>query len=92
MENVRLGRVKVYELSREFWECRAFRERVALPPKLLEKDMEDDAWFCRASFTERELYRLLLGLEKFTDALKEVPGCALESWEWLQRMPKLVLC
>ena len=50
--------------------------------------MDDDIWFCRASCTEVELYLLFDGLEKFTDAVKLVPGLAFASCEWLQRIPK----
>ena len=35
------------------------------------------------------MYLELEGLEKFTDALKLVPGLALESWLWLYLTPKL---
>ena len=83
--------MKTYELSLEFCECRALTEMLALPLKLLEKVMDDDAWFWTASCTEWALYLLFLGLEKFTDALKVVPGWDLGSWEWDQRIPKLVL-
>ena len=81
METLKLseGSVKVYEESLEFCECRALMLRLALPPKLCDQLMDDEIWFCRASLTERELYLLFEGLEKFTDALKLVPGWALES-------------
>ena len=49
-------------------------ERLNLPFQLCEYEMDDDIWFCRASFTERELYLLLEGLEKLTDAVNDVPG------------------
>ena len=72
--------MKEYELSLEFWLCSMFTDRLYLPPQFLEKDTDDDAWFCRASVTDLELYRLLEGLEKFTEALKVVPGMNLLSW------------
>ena len=76
-----LGRVNEYELSREFWLWRAFIDRFSFPFQFLEYEMEDDIWFCRASCTEVELYLLLEGLEKFTDAVKLVPGRAFASCE-----------
>ena len=66
--------MNVYELSREFWLCRALTERLNLPFQFFEYEMDDDAWFCRASVMDVELYLLLEGLEKFTDALNVVPG------------------
>ena len=51
--------------------------------------MDEEAWFWTASWTERELYLLLDGLEKLTDALNEVPGRALLSWEWFHFREKL---
>ena len=62
--------------------CNAFMERLNFPFQFFVYEMDDDAWFCRASETDVELYLLFDGLEKFTDALNVVPGCALESWEW----------
>jgi hypothetical protein len=47
----------------------------------IEYDIEEDIWFCRASCTEVELYLLFEGLEKFTDAVKLVPGRAFASCE-----------
>ena len=80
-----------YELSREFWLCKALMERLNLPFQLREKEMDDEIWFCRASVTSRELYRLLDGLEKLTDAVKLMPGRAFESWECDHCRPKLRL-
>ena len=53
--------------------------------------MDDDIWFWRASVTDVELYLLLDGLEKFTEALKVVPGRAFESCEWLHLTPKFLV-
>ena len=86
-----LGRVKVYEESREFWECSALTVRLALPLKLRPHEIEEDTWFCRASLTEWELYLLLDGLEKFTDALNVVPGWDLGSWECDHLKPKFLV-
>ena len=74
-----LGRVKEYELSREFWLCRALTERLNFPFQFFEYETEEDIWFCSASETLLELYLLFEGLEKLTDAEKEVPGWALGS-------------
>ena len=52
--------------------------------------MDEDIWFCRASLTECELYLLLEGEEKFTEALKFVPGWAFASWEWVHLTAKLL--
>jgi hypothetical protein len=73
--------VKEYELSLEFWLWRALSERFTLPFQFLEYEMEDEIWFWRASVTDVELYRLFEGLEKFTDAVKLVPGLAFGSCE-----------
>ena len=50
--------------------------------------MDDDIWFWSASFILVELYLLFDGLEKFTEALKLVPGLAFESWEWVHLTEK----
>ena len=73
-EKVMLGSVNVYELSLEFWLCRALTDRLNFPFQFFEYEMEDEIWFWRASDTECELYRLLEGLEKLTDAENDVPG------------------
>jgi hypothetical protein len=54
-------------------------ERFNFPFQFFEYEMEDEIWFCNASCMEVELYLLLDGLEKFTDAVKLVPGLALGS-------------
>ena len=90
-EKVTLGSVNAYELSLEFWLCNALIERLILPFQFLEKEIEDDTWFCIASFTERELYLLFDGLEKLTDAEKLCPGWALASCVWDHLSPKLRL-
>ena len=51
--------------------------------------MDEEAWLWMASSSDRELYRLLDGLEKLTEALKVVPGMNLVSCEWDQRTAKL---
>ncbi len=79
--NVTLGRVNEYELSLEFWLCRALTDRLNLPFQFFENETEDDIWFCNASEIERELYRLFEGLEKLTEAENDCPGCAFASWE-----------
>jgi hypothetical protein len=56
-------------------------ERLIFPFQFLEYEMDDEIWFWSASWTDVELYRLFEGLEKFTDAVKLVPGLALGSWE-----------
>ena len=86
-----LGRVNAYELSLEFWLCSALTDRFNLPFQFLAQDIDDDIWFCNASLIELELYLLLDGLEKLTDALKDIPGFAFESWEWLQRTAKFLV-
>ena len=63
-------------------------ERLIFPFQFFEYEIEDDIWFCSASCTDVELYRLFEGLEKFTDAVKLVPGLALGSCEWLHLIPK----
>ena len=73
-ENVRLGNVNEYELSLEFWLCRALMERLNFPFQFLLYEMEDEVWFWRASLMDVELYLLLEGLEKLTYALNVVPG------------------
>ena len=78
-----------YELSREFWLCRALIDRFSFPFQFFEYEMDELIWFCRASCTDVELYLLLDGLEKLTDALNYVPGLALASCEWLHLIPKL---
>ena len=85
------GRVNAYELSREFWLCRALTDRLNLPFQFFEYEMDDEIWFCRASFMDVELYLLLPGLEKLTDALKLVPGRAFESCECDHLTAKLVV-
>ena len=50
-----------------------------MPFQLREYEIEEEIWFCRASFTLCELYLLFEGLEKFTEAEKEVPGLAFAS-------------
>ena len=54
-------------------------ERFIFPFQFFEYEIDDDIWFCRASCTEVELYLLLDGLEKLTDAVKLVPGRAFAS-------------
>jgi hypothetical protein len=71
--------VNEYELSREFWLCRALIERLTFPFQFFEYEIDDEIWFWRASVTEVELYRLFDGLEKLTDAEKLVPGLAFAS-------------
>ena len=56
--------MKEYELSREFWLCRAFIERFTFPFQFFEKEMDDDA---EAIITnERYIYigNLLKGIYK----------------------------
>ena len=86
-----LGRVNEYELSLEFWLCRALTDRLNFPFQFFEYEMEEDIWFWRASVTLVELYLLFEGLEKLTEALKVVPGLAFESCEWLQRTAKFLV-
>ena len=49
-------------------------DRFTFPPQFLEYEIDDDIWFCNASCTDVELYRLFEGLEKLTEALKVVPS------------------
>ena len=63
-------------------------DKLTRPFQFFANEMEEDAWFCKASFKDRELYRLLDGLEKLTEALKVVPGMNFGSWEWDQRTAK----
>ena len=84
--------MKEYELSREFWLCRALRDRFIFPFQFLEYEIEDEIWFWSASVTDVELYRPFEGLEKFTDAVKLVPGRALASCECDHLTPKFLSC
>jgi len=68
-----------YELSLEFWLCKTLTD-IFPKGRVLLYEIEEDVWFCITSDTLLELNLLLEGLEKFTEALKEVPGLALESW------------
>ena len=70
-----------YELSLEFWLCWPLNDRVTLFHLRLH-DIDEDVCVCNASFILLELYLLLDGLEKFTDALNDVPGRAFGSCVW----------
>ena len=60
-----------------------------VPAQLFPYEMDDDIWFCRAvCMLVWLLYWLYEGLEKFTDALNDVPGLAFESIEWLHCIEK----
>ena len=62
-----------------------------MPPQLREREIDEEVWFCRASLTECELYRLFFGEEKLTEALNDRPGWDFESC-WCDHLrPKLVV-
>jgi len=59
-----------------------------VPANVFAYDMLEDVWDCNASSMDWLLNRLLVGLEKFTEALKDVPGRFFGSCVWLHRMEK----
>ena len=67
-------------------------DRLNLPFQFFEYEMEEEVWLCSASSIEVELYLLLEGLEKFTEALKVVPGRDLLSWECDHLTLKFLVC